>query len=65
MSGGTVCKCDKKNWAVTDRNANHSAFNGYHRTYSAYSGVICTKCFANWRSKANYINYLPDMGALV
>lgn len=49
-------------WAVTQRRCNHSAFNGYHRTPSAYSEVRCGKCRARWRTRAAYVATLPDAG---
>lgn len=61
MSGGTVCKCDPKRWAVIQRKCNHSAFNGYHRTPSDYSTVVCLDCGRPWRTKAKYVDKLPDM----
>jgi hypothetical protein len=71
MSGGKICQCltgGKKQrddnrkiyWEVLQRNCNHSSFNGGHYTSSAWSEVRCTQCFANWRTKANYVNELPD-----
>lgn len=75
MSGGRACQCDEKKeplaippgsnrparlWRVIQRNCNHSAFNGYHKTYSEYSSVVCLRCGAVWRTKAHYIPYTPD-----
>lgn len=50
-------------WFVTDRLCNHSAFNGYRRTRSAYSSLNCPLCPAltcHWRSKADYVWRIPD-----
>ena len=47
-------------WEVTQRYENHSAFNGYHRTPSAYSSIHCVACNANWRTKAGYVAQLQD-----
>jgi hypothetical protein len=47
-------------WEVVVRNANHSAFNGYRRTPSAYSLVRCPACGRSWRTKARYVDTLPD-----
>jgi len=61
-----ACSCPGKqndkiaNWAVHARECNYSAFNGYHRTMSAYSGVHCESCLGVWRTKAAYVNDLPD-----
>lgn len=55
---------DRKNhrpgWEVLVRKANYSAFNGYHRTRSDYSCVRCMFCGAVWRTKAGYVDSLPD-----
>ena len=64
MSGGAACK-DKGHraggeWVVVDRNCNHSAFSGYHRTSSAYSCVRCLRCGALWRTKAQYVDTLRN-----
>jgi hypothetical protein len=47
-------------WRVTVRNANYSAFNGGHRTPSAYSEVHCICCNRTWRTKAAYVGRLRD-----
>lgn len=72
MSSGNPCTCPgtrrekMRNWLVTQRRCNHSAFNGYHRTPSDYSAVVCIGegCRGCWRTKADYIRQLPD-GVLV
>lgn len=66
MSGHIACTCAGKNrranWVVIQRNCNHSAFNGYHQTFSDYSHVICLSpgCTGSFRTKANYVLDLPD-----
>jgi hypothetical protein len=62
LSGGTACldKEHKPQWYVATRNANYSAFNGGRRTRSAYSEVRCPACPTRWRSKAAYVDRLPD-----
>jgi hypothetical protein len=71
VSGGTFCQCgeaDKpvaeRRWAVAQRRCNHSAFNGYHRTPSEWSAVVCLNpsCSGSWRTKARYVDQLPDAG---
>lgn len=57
---GRCPKCKSTNIAVVQRNCNHSAFNGYHRTYSDYSAVSCKDCRNHWRTKADYVASLPD-----
>lgn len=63
MSASFHCvnpKEHRADWVVTQRNCNHSAFNGYKRTPSDYSEVCCRKCNRVWRSKAAYVDKLPD-----
>lgn len=67
MSGGNVCSCperkkpiDQRQWRVTARRCNYSAFNGYHWTPSDYSEVRCSECLASWRTKAQYVDRLRD-----
>ncbi len=69
MSGHTKCECGRKrndheDLVVIARNENHSAFNGYKRTWSEYSHVRCTRpgCYGDWRTKAKYVDHLPDAG---
>lgn len=55
------CNCDKKdrrNWRVVQWFCNHSAFNGYRQTPSAYSEIRCLACGRGWRTKAAYVNTL-------
>lgn len=78
MSSGWVCRCPESTepmvpnanrkrsarlWRVTDRNCNYSAFNGYKKTWSPYSQIICLRCGALWRSKARYVAAIPDAKA--
>lgn len=52
----------REHWRVTARRCNYSAFNGYRRTPSDYSHVVCTVagCMGSWRTKAAYVDDLPD-----
>ena len=58
--GYNTCTSGRERWRVVDRNCNHSAFNGYRETYSAYSCVRCLDCGSYWRTKAAYVDKLPD-----
>ncbi len=62
LSSGTACLIPehRPTWYVTVRKANYSAFNGYHRTPSPYSEVRCPTCPTVWRTKAKYVDTLPD-----
>lgn len=62
LSGGTSCLIPehRPEWYVTVRKANYSAFSGYRRTPSAYSEVRCPACPTRWRTKARYVDTLPD-----
>ncbi len=66
MSASYPCRCPgnrterMKNWVVTDRKCNYSAFNGYQRTTSNYSQLHCPKCHGWWRTAADYVDSLPD-----
>lgn len=62
MSQGTTCRVKehRPRWEVLQRRYNRSAFNGYRRTPSAYSLVYCPECGGVWRTKAAYVNGLPD-----
>jgi len=71
MSGHSPCICSgtwkekRKNWRIVHRNHNHSYFESpkgdFH--YSDYSLVVCIAkgCYGCFRSKAKYINNLPDI----
>ena len=50
----------QEHWVVTMRHYNCSAFNGYHRTPSEYSEMVCHFCGRMWRTKANYVKHFPD-----
>lgn len=57
------CQCepkDRSRWVVVDRHCNYSAFNGYRWTPSDYSKVVCMRCGVPWRTKAAYVDTLPD-----
>lgn len=67
VSASIKCSCGRKKGDKTDlvvikRNYNQSAFNGYHRTYSEYSTVSCTRigCNGMWRTKAEYVKTIQD-----
>ena len=66
MSHGVPCVCSgptqarRKNWRVTLRCANRSAFSGYHWTRSRYSAIKCLMCGRRWRTAAAYVMALPD-----
>lgn len=67
MSVSFSCHCSERrkpvadrNWVVVQRKCNHSAFNGYHYTPSEYSTVWCNECHALGRTKAGYVDSLPD-----
>lgn len=47
-------------WYVNVYQGNSSAFNGYHFTRSAYSECRCAACHRVWRTKAAYVDTLPD-----
>lgn len=52
-------------WRVEVRNANYSAFNGGHRTPSAYSQLRCWDCGEVWRTKAAYVDDTPNADVCV
>lgn len=62
MSQGTSCKnpAHRTEWFVQDRKCNYSHFNGGHRTPSDYSSVWCPLCPTQWRTKAAYVDTLPN-----
>lgn len=65
MSGGRACRVagHREYWRVLVRNANYSAFNGGRRTASDYSSVHCHECHLVWRTKADYVQTLPNKRA--
>lgn len=60
MSGGDACRGTTHDHVVVDRKCNYSAFNGYQRTPSDYSLIRCVTTGALWRTKAKYVDQLPD-----
>jgi hypothetical protein len=62
MSGGQACRdqAHKPHWVVWMRKHNRSAFNGYRYAPSAYSLIQCPVCLSLWRSKAAFVDQLPD-----
>ena len=67
MSARIPCSCgrtrgDHGDLEVSMRNCNYSAFNGYQYATSDYSQVVCTRngCHGTYRSKAKYVDTLPD-----
>lgn len=64
MSGTSRCRCPlPRTVVVVHRRCNFSAFNGYRRTWSAYSLVRCTRCSHYWRTRASYVDSAPDAPA--
>lgn len=61
MSKGIACSCSGpiedrlKNWRIIQFKCNHSAFNGWKKTYSEYSSFRCMVCTNIWRSKSDYV----------
>ncbi len=67
MSGGLVCADPaghRARWVVLLRRCNYSAFNGYRYTPRAYSTVMCPECDHSWRTRAAYVDRLPDLPPL-
>lgn len=72
MSAGVACQIHGREWwYVSARRCNYSAFNGYQRTPSEYSEVMCghpdrshrkdgTGEGSRWRTTAAYVDDLPD-----
>jgi len=60
MALGKRCTCAPSNWFVVHRKCSYSAFNGYRYAPSLSSAVRCRKCGAAWRTKAWYVETLPD-----
>lgn len=66
-----ACRCPERRkpisgvsgrlWRVISRLCSYSAFNGYRRAPSAYSGVRCLGCGAAWRTKAKFVSKLADI----
>jgi hypothetical protein len=51
----------QRRWRVRDRNCHYSAFSGYHWTSSNYSSVQCFGCGRIWRTRAAYVDVLPNI----
>lgn len=60
MGGDRTCKCKPRSVMVLSRCCNYSAFSGYHRTSSDYSGVQCLWCGHVWRTKAKWVGTMPE-----
>lgn len=61
------CHCEERKlpvinrrWRVVQRHQRCSAFDGYRVMSSDYSHVLCLNCGACGRTKANYVELLPD-----
>jgi hypothetical protein len=50
----------RASWRVIQRHGNASAFNGYRWADSDYSAVRCGGCGRVWRTRAAYVESLPD-----
>lgn len=68
MSVSFRCHCPERrkpiaqrNWGISQRKCNYSAFSGYHYTPSDYSQVHCLSCLATGRTKAAFVDKLPDI----
>lgn len=55
-----ACRDKAHRHVVLMRNCNYSAFSGYRWTPSDYSLVRCTVTHRSWRTKAAYVDALPD-----
>lgn len=60
MSGGAVCSCRPRSLQVIQRRQRRSAFDGYRVMPSDYSTVRCLWCGHVWRTKAAYVDQLPN-----
>lgn len=62
-----ACECEgskdmkfrRQNWRVIHRHHNHSIFHGGYQA-SDYSEILCLVCGNYWRTKAKYVDDLPD-----
>lgn len=61
MSFAGACRATNHTHVVIARHGNSSAFNGYHWTPSDYSHVLCLDTKLHWRTKAQYVETLPDI----
>lgn len=55
----------RASWRVIQRHGNASAFSGYHWTPSDYSAVRCGDCGRVWRTKAAYVEDLPNESSIM
>lgn len=53
-----------RRWGVSQKHCRCSAFDGYQVMYSDYSAVHCLECGAVWRTKANFVETLPNVIAV-
>ena len=65
MSAHIPCICiprDRSGWVVRLRKCNYSYFERPkgQKHFSEYSTVVCKKCGGTWRTKAKYVDELPD-----
>ena len=67
MGRSFSCKCKEREkpiseraWQVWERNWNTSPFEIAGGVYSDYSTIYCKKCGEAGRSKAKYVDSLPD-----
>jgi len=56
-------RCSDSRIVVSHRRHNHSVFRGRFGTASRYSEVVCTFCGWRWRTRAEYVDHLPDEDA--
>lgn len=55
------CAAPMTRWRVRQRRSHNSAFAGYRETPSSYSGLVCLRCGATWRTKAAYVDQVADV----
>jgi len=67
LADNRVCQREHRaHWQVIAYKGNRSAFNGYRWTRSDYSAIRCAPpggCGRIWRTKAAYVDSLPDAPA--
>lgn len=56
-------RCNSSNLAVLNRKCNYSHFQAPKGQchYSEYSTIECTNCGKIWRTKAKYVDNLPNI----
>lgn len=59
IKNSCVCPKGKGKLVCTMYKCNYSAFNGYRKTFSDYSQIVCRRCGAVWRSKGKFVDTLP------